>query len=248
MSVIGSPMESSSAGVNGLEAQATNLGTGLEAGLPTVVRPLGREAEAGHVGARLKRALDVLLAATGLLAVLPLMALIALAIKLDSRGPALYRQRRPGRRGEPFMLVKFRTMHIDSAERFRRLDAAQQAEFWRYGKIERDPRVTCVGRVLRTYSLDELPQLWNVLKGEMSLVGPRPYLGEQLRQLGERQSILFRTRPGLTGLWQVSGRSNIPFRRRVAMDVYYVRNWSLGFDLLMLMRTLKVVLTGYGAY
>ena len=195
-----------------------------------------------------KRALDITMTcAIGALS-LPLAGLIALAIKLDSRGPVVFVQRRPGLDGKYFNIYKFRTMRTGREGDFRCLSAHLQKEFETYGKIRNDPRVTRVGRLLRRTSLDELPQLWNILKGDMSLVGPRPYLDQQVEELADRKQTIFRIRPGLTGVWQVNGRNDLVFRRRLAMDIWYVRNYSLRTDGMILLRTVTVVLRGNGAY
>lgn len=196
---------------------------------------------------RLKRLMDVLIVLFAGVLVLPLMALIALWIKLDSKGPVIFSQPRPGLHGKLFNIYKFRTMHVGAEARFSGLDEALREEFERYGKIRKDPRVTRAGRVLRRLSLDELPQLWNVLRGEMSLVGPRAYMMEQLPNL-EDYPLIFQVKPGLTGLWQVSGRNDLPFKKRLELDTYYVRHASILWDLAILGRTIRVVLTGHGAY
>lgn len=185
------------------------------------------------------------------MAVLPMMALIAVAIRLESRGPALFGHTRIGRRGEPFRIWKFRTMHQDGArileEHFRR-HPTDQVEWARSYKLRHDPRVTKLGRFLRKTSLDELPQLWNVLRGEMSLVGPRPIIASEIEKYGEAFHLYCRVVPGLTGMWQVSGRSETDYGQRVDLDTFYVRNWSPWLDVYLLARTFKVVLRGEGAY
>jgi len=195
----------------------------------------------------LKRASDVLIAGLILLGLAPLLALLALAIKLDSRGPILYRQLRVGKDGRHFWMLKFRSMCQDAErqlEQVRRLNEASGPLF----KIKADPRVTRVGRIMRRYSLDEFPQLINVLKGEMSLVGPRPPLPSEVEQYEEWQYGRLRAVPGMTGLWQVSGRSEISFQEMVRLDLHYVRNWSLGLDMSILVRTIPAVFTNRGAY
>ncbi len=192
----------------------------------------------------IKRGIDIL-AAGGLLLVLsPLLVIIAIAIKLDSGGPILFRQRRVGKGGKVFRIVKFRTM-IDGAERLRGELMTRSADP-NWIKLERDPRVTRLGGLLRKSSLDELPQLWNVLKGQMSLVGPRP-LPEQEDSLvhGWGRGRLDLT-PGITGYWQVLGRTNIPFTEMVKLDYVYVTNWSLWTDVRLIVRTLPVVLSRRG--
>ncbi|MBL1066644.1 sugar transferase [Streptomyces sp. 7-21] len=195
-----------------------------------------------------KAALDRTAAALGLLLLAPLLALIALAIRLDSPGPALYRQTRIGHRGAPFTLWKFRTMVAD-AERLRPgLEASNEHVTGPLFKIRRDPRVTRVGRLLRRTSLDELPQLVNVLRGEMSLVGPRPPLPGEVASYGVAELRRLSVKPGLTGLWQVSGRSELSWDEGLALDLSYADNWSVTGDLDVLARTVRAVLDGRGAY
>ncbi len=199
----------------------------------------------------LKRLLELLLIALSLPLLLPVLGLICLAIRFDSKGPVIFKHQRLGLGGKHFMTYKFRTMHLDAS---RMLDEylAQHPELreeWdRDQKLRNDPRVTRVGRLLRLTSLDELPQLWNVVKGEMSLVGPRPIVDDEVPRYGRDYSIIFRVRPGLTGLWQVSGRNNVDYPERVQMDCLYVRNWSVWLDLYLIARTFRAVLLARGAY
>ncbi|MFN0091906.1 MAG: sugar transferase, partial [Acidimicrobiales bacterium] len=193
-----------------------------------------------------KRAFDLLGAGLGLaLTALP-MAVVAAAIKLDSPGPVLYRQRRVGRDGAPIRMLKFRTMHTGADAAHARLAELNEADGPLF-KMRRDPRVTRVGRLLRQSSIDELPQLWNVLRGEMSLVGPRPALPEEAAQWSAELRDRLRVRPGMTGMWQVSGRSDASFEEYSRLDLYYVDNWSLLTDLAILARTAPAVLAGRGA-
>ncbi len=200
----------------------------------------------------IKRAFDVSLSLTIGAIVAPIVAVLAVAIRLDSPGPAFYGQTRLGRRRREFVCMKLRTMRIGSdASLTAHLANDEQAnrDWAQFAKLKvDDPRLTRSGRVLRRWSLDELPQLWNVIKGEMSLVGPRPYLGAELDRMGAAADTVLRARPGLTGLWQVSGRNELPFEQRVLLDEYYVRNWSLWMDAMILVRTLGAVLRGRGAY
>jgi Undecaprenyl-phosphate galactose phosphotransferase WbaP len=186
---------------------------------------------------------------------LPMVALTILVlcalVKLESPGPAFYGQRRVGVGNSTFRIWKLRTMQVNGEELLQQAlakDAAMRQEWLRDRKLRRDPRVTRVGRFLRKTSLDELPQIWNVLRGEMSLVGPRPIVEEEIEQYGSNFNLYCRVTPGLTGLWQVSGRSAVSCRDRVRLDSYYVRNWSPWLDLYILARTAKVVLSGAGAY
>jgi Undecaprenyl-phosphate galactose phosphotransferase WbaP len=186
-----------------------------------------------------KRIVDIIAACAGAI------------IRLTSRGPALYGHQRVGARGETFTAWKFRTM-INNSEEALRHHLAEHPELgdeWRRDqKLRNDPRITWIGRILRRTSFDELPQLWNVIRGEMSLVGPRPIVENEIERYGPRYSLYRRVRPGLTGLWQVSGRNNLSYAERVHLDEYYVRNWSIWLDLYILSRTIKVVVTGEGAY
>jgi exopolysaccharide biosynthesis polyprenyl glycosylphosphotransferase len=192
----------------------------------------------------LKRTMDIVGAVAVLLLTAPLFAVIALAIKLDSRGPIFFRQERIGLWGRRFRLVKFRTMEVDAEERREELLAESKDPGWLL--LDDDPRVTRVGRFLRHWSLDELPQLWNVLKGEMSLVGPRPLIDSEDRQLdGWRRSRIDLV-PGLTGLWQVLGRTSLPFEEMIRLDYLYVTNWSLWTDILLMLRTVPAVVLRRG--
>jgi Undecaprenyl-phosphate galactose phosphotransferase WbaP len=185
------------------------------------------------------------------LVLLPLFGLLAVLVRASSSGPVFFRQQRIGRQRRLFACVKFRTMYTDAEKRLPDLldgDARTRAEYERYARITNDPRVTPIGRFLRRTSLDELPQVWNVLRGEMALVGPRPYLPREAEKVGEYLDTIVRVRPGMTGLWQVSGRAELPFRERNVLDEYYIRNWSLWMDLSILLRTLRAVVGGRGAY
>ena len=200
---------------------------------------------------RLKRTLDLFGAVVGGLLISPLLLAIVIAIKLDSPGPAFYGHRRLGTRDGHFLCWKFRTMHVNAEgllDRYLQGNATLQAEWEQNHKLCNDPRVTRVGRLLRKVSLDELPQLWNVLLGEMSLTGPRPIVDAEVPKYKEDYALYKRIRPGMSGFWQVSGRSDTDYDERVAMDSYYVRNWSVWLDVFILARTVKVVLYGRGAY
>jgi exopolysaccharide biosynthesis polyprenyl glycosylphosphotransferase len=193
-----------------------------------------------------KLLMDRLVAAIGLLVLLPVLAGVAIAIRASDKGPVFFRQRRVGREGKTFKVWKFRTMYVDAEERLAALVDQNESDGLLF-KIKNDPRVTPVGRFLRASSLDELPQLINVLLGEMSLVGPRPLPAEDGDFLGDVRRRLL-VRPGMTGLWQVSGRSDLSWDDAVRLDLYYVDNWSLTFDLTILWRTVGVVLGSKGAY
>ena len=196
-----------------------------------------------------KRSLDVSLTVFGGLCILPLLILISLLIKLDSRGPILYWQPRLGRDGRHFPAAKFRSMHGDGEARLRAVlesDPKLAAEYEEFHKLARDPRVTRIGRFLRKYSLDELPQLLSVIRGDMSLVGPRPYLEREVKDMEGLEIVILRATPGMTGMWQVSDRNTTGFAERLKMDVHYVRNWSPWLDIYILARTFEVVLRGTG--
>ncbi|WP_276605488.1 sugar transferase [Thermus caldilimi] len=199
----------------------------------------------------LKRALDLVGGVVLLVPFLLLYPVVALLLRLEDPGPVLYRHLRVGQGGRRFFALKFRTMRQDGEEVLRRhLEAnpEAQAEWMRERKLREDPRVLRVGRWLRRLSLDELPQALNVLRGEMSLVGPRPVTEEELERYGEALELYLRVRPGLTGLWQVSGRNGVPYERRVALDRYYVQNWSVWLDLYLLARTAWAVCRKEGAW
>jgi lipopolysaccharide/colanic/teichoic acid biosynthesis glycosyltransferase len=196
-----------------------------------------------------KRALDVGLTVFGGLCILPLLLLIATLIKLDSRGPILYWQPRLGRDGRHFPAAKFRSMYGDGEARLQKLlesDPKLKAEYEEFHKLARDPRITRIGRILRKYSLDELPQLLSVLSGDMSLVGPRPYLEREVKDMEGLEIVILRATPGMTGMWQVSDRNTTGFSERLKMDVHYVRNWSPWLDIYILARTFEVVIRGTG--
>lgn len=197
-------------------------------------------------GLALKRVLDVVVAAAALLVTLPVLGAALLAIKLDDpRSPLIFRQQRVGRHGRPFTLFKLRTM-VPNAEAMRPLLAHRNEMVGPVFKIRDDPRITRVGRVLRRYSVDELPQLWNVMRGDMSLVGPRPQLPDEVRAYAPDFRRRLALRPGLTCLWQVSGRNRVDFEEWMALDLRYVDNWSLWLDLGILLRTIPAVLIGSG--
>jgi exopolysaccharide biosynthesis polyprenyl glycosylphosphotransferase len=195
----------------------------------------------------LKRTLDIVVSTLLLLVSAPLLLLVAGAIRLDTPGPFLFRQRRIGKDARPFTMLKLRTMVADAEQRLddvRHLDETEGHFF----KVTEDPRITRVGRFLRTWSIDELPQLVNVLRGDMSLVGPRPPLPHEVAEYDAWQLRRLRVRPGLTGIWQVSGRSSIPFDEAVRLDLFYIENWSLGYDVYLLGRTVAAVLSRRGAW
>ena len=198
----------------------------------------------------LKRVLDIVGALAIGLAFSPLLLVIAVRMGLED-GPTLFRHRRIGQGGRTFECLKFRTMVPNAEQILRDLlerDPEARAEWLRDHKLRSDPRVTRLGRFLRKTSLDELPQIWNVLRGEMSLVGPRPIVKDEMLRYGRYLPAYMAAKPGITGLWQVTGRNDTNYRRRVVMDTYYVRKQTLLMDLRILFKTVKVVLWGHGAY
>ncbi|MFE7750209.1 sugar transferase [Streptomyces sp. NPDC057428] len=197
--------------------------------------------------ALLKTVVDRAGAALGLLVLAPLLFGVALAVRLSSPGPVFHRQTRHGRHNRPFTMWKFRTMVADAEGRREQLSTANESEGPMF-KMRRDPRVTRIGHALRRTSVDELPQLLNVLRGDMSLVGPRPPLPEEVSRYDERELRRLAVRPGLTGLWQVSGRSDLSWQETVSLDLWYVDNWSVAGDMGLLARTVRAVTDGRGAY
>ena len=200
---------------------------------------------------RLKRLFDMTAAGAALIALAPLFGGVALVLKLTDPGPILYGHRRVGRGGRSFACLKFRTMVVDGDEvldRLLRNDPAARAEWEATRKLRRDPRVTDLGRALRRTSLDELPQLLNILRGEMSVVGPRPVVDDELARYGRSASAYLSVRPGLTGLWQVSGRSDTTYRERIMLDRHYAARRSMAMDLAIVARTIPAVLRSSGSY
>ena len=195
----------------------------------------------------MKKAFDLVVSSLVVLIGLPLWLLIALAIRLDSRGPVLYHDRRIGVGEREFGMLKFRTMVQGAAELQDELEDQNEAEGALF-KIREDPRVTRVGRFLRRLSLDEMPQVLNVLGGQMSLVGPRPLPVRDYRRLEAWHRKRYNVLPGITGLWQISGRSSLTFDDLVRLDFYYIENWSIWLDISILVKTLPAVISGRGAY
>ena len=196
----------------------------------------------------LKRLFDVVLASLILVSLSPIWLLIAVAIRMTDFGPVFFVQTRIGKGGVPFSCLKFRSMRVNSDRLKEKLAAASHHEDSRTFKIPRDPRVTWIGRVLRKSSLDELPQLWNVIRGDMSLVGPRPPVPQEVAAYGSQDWKRLEVKPGLTCIWQVNGRGDIPFERQVVMDVEYVENRCLALDFKLLFLTIPAVITARGAY
>jgi lipopolysaccharide/colanic/teichoic acid biosynthesis glycosyltransferase len=194
-----------------------------------------------------KRGMDIALSVFAIVVLTPLLLVVAVLVKMSSRGSIFYVQERVGRGGEPFKILKFRSMYEDAHDQ-RRAHAHQNMHDGPIFKIRDDPRVTPVGRAIRRLSIDELPQLFNVLKGDMSLVGPRPPLPEEFLHYGAREQQRLLVKPGVTCIWQVSGRSDLDFDTWVDMDIAYIQTWSLRLDVALLARTIPAVLTGRGAY
>ena len=213
-------------------------------GLPLIHVEIPQYDGAKHV---LKRALDIVLGGAALLVVSPVLLVIGLLVKLDSPGPVLFRQERVGRNGQTFHMVKIRSMVRSAEDQLAGLLDQNEGSGVLF-KIRSDPRITRVGRVLRKYSLDELPQLWNIVMGQMSLVGPRPPLPSEVQNYETHVHRRLYIKPGLTGMWQVNGRSNLTWEESVRLDLYYVENWSLAGDLMIIWRTVKIVLQPLGAY
>jgi exopolysaccharide biosynthesis polyprenyl glycosylphosphotransferase len=216
-------------------------------------------AGASTLGLAIKRAIDIGSSLFVLVFGIPFYALIAVLIKLTSEGPVLFAQERIGQDGKPFKFYKFRTMVLNNDDEVHRqfavnfikgtvMNEVHPSNGQNVYKIVKDPRVTPIGKFLRRTSLDELPQFINVLKGEMSLVGPRPPLNYEIAHYKEWHKKRLFAKPGLTGLWQVSGRSTVPFEEMVALDLYYIENWSLLFDLKIILRTIPVMFFGFGAF
>ena len=198
-----------------------------------------------------KRVFDIVFASVALLTFLPILLAGAIAMKAESGGPLFFRQRRLGTNGVPFQIVKFRTM-VPNAESvlsaYLALDPQAKAEWEADRKLRNDPRITRAGAIMRKFSLDEVPQFWNVLKGEMSIVGPRPIVQAEMQYYGADFHSYAAVRPGITGLWQVSGRNDVSYPNRVALDCKYVRSWSLGADFGIIFKTVSTVLRAVGAY
>jgi exopolysaccharide biosynthesis polyprenyl glycosylphosphotransferase len=237
---------------------ASNAVLGSLAGIPMIEIRLTPLDGWGRIA---KRAFDVLGALLGIIVLSPVLLIVALLVKLqEPRGPVIYRHRRLSRTGRELYVLKFRTMswkystgedrpHKTAEDAFRAMGREDLIEeFKKVQKVENDPRVSSLGNFLRKSSLDELPQLFNVLRGDMSMVGPRPILPVELKHYGERSASFLALKPGVTGLWQISGRNDISYEDRVKLDIYYVENWTLWLDLKILVKTVLTILNGRGAY
>ncbi len=198
----------------------------------------------------LKNLQELLMSVAAAVVLFPALLLLATAVKLTSRGPIFYRAKRLGRNDKPIQVYKFRTMYIDADANLERMLAENphlQREWERKFKLDNDPRITPLGRFLRRTSLDELPQLWNVIKGDMALIGPRPIVDQEKRYYRQQYDVFSRVKPGVTGLWQVTGRSDTSYETRILLDMFYIMNWSPWLDYFILLKTVKEVLQGRGA-
>ena len=195
----------------------------------------------------LKRTLDIILSSIALIIFLPIFLLLILIIRLDSKGPALFGHKRIGKNGKEISVYKFRSMVINAQEVLENFTPEQKAEFEKNFKLENDPRITRVGNFLRKTSLDELPQLVNILKGDMSIVGPRPIVKAEINKYGEFANKLFSVTPGLTGHWQANGRSDTTYEERVQMDMFYIENRNLALDIKIIFQTVASVIKKEGA-
>jgi len=210
----------------------------------------GATLDTSDLALAVKRLMDIAGALFFFAVFLPLFLFIALGVGLTSKGPIIYSQQRIGLHGRRFRFYKFRSMVQNSDEVFSSFldsDSEARSQWEQYQKLDRDPRITWFGQFIRRTSLDELPQFWNVLVGDMSLVGPRPCMPSQKGLYGAHWRSYCAVRPGITGLWQVSGRNRLTYEQRVGLDSQYVRNWSLALDVKVLLRTVGVVLTGHGS-
>ena len=210
-----------------------------------------RGAKDHPLGRTSKRAVDLVVATIALVALAPLLAIVAIIVKLGDGGPFLYSHTRVGFGGAPFGCLKFRTMKTDASAQLAELleaDPAARMEWEATRKLRKDPRISVAGEILRRSSLDELPQLINVVRGEMSLVGPRPVTAEELPRYGEHVATYLAARPGLTGQWQTSGRNDVSYQTRVSLDVHYVRTWSHWRDFLIMVKTVPSLFSQRGSY
>jgi lipopolysaccharide/colanic/teichoic acid biosynthesis glycosyltransferase len=198
-----------------------------------------------------KRTFDIVFSIFLIFLFSPIIVITAILIKLTSKGSIFYIQKRPGRFGKIIKIYKFRTMYLDAEKKLEEILKSNEKlreEFMKYRKLKNDPRITPIGKILRRFSIDEIPQLFNVLKGDMSIVGPRPYQIDEIEHMGEYKDIVLSVRPGLTGLWQISGRSDLSFQAKLKIETWYVLNWNLWLDLFIIIRTIPAVISGKGAY
>lgn len=199
------------------------------------------------IGLAIKRLIDIIASLILIFIISPIFIITAVAVKLDSKGSIIYKQQRIGKNGKQFNMLKFRSMVTDADALLKKLQTKNEMDGIAF-KMKDDPRITNVGRFIRKYSIDELPQLFNVLKGDMSLVGPRPPLPNEVERYGDWEWRRLEVLPGITGLWQVSGRSDLSFQQWMNLDIYYIENWSIAFDIKILLKTIPVVIKGEGAY
>ncbi len=195
----------------------------------------------------LKRFIDIIIGTIGLIVCIPIFIIIGIAIKIDSKGPVFFKHKRIGKHGKKLEIYKFRTMIENAEEAMKNFTEEQKKEFAENFKLENDPRVTRVGKILRKTSLDELPQIINILKGEMSIIGPRPVVRSELEKYGSNQDKFLSVAPGLTGYWAANGRSDVSYEERMALELYYVNNRSLILDMKIFFKTIGSVLKGRGA-
>lgn len=199
-----------------------------------------------------KRVFDMIISLISILLLLPFLIILSIIIKINSKGDIFFVQDRFGKDGKVFKLVKFKTMYRDADKRLEEyfMKNPQFKKEWKqYKKLKTyDPRITVVGKFLRRFSLDELPQFFNVLKGEMSIVGPRPYLVQEKKEIRQFSDVIFKVKPGITGVWQVKGRNELSFKSRIKMEIFYVQNLSLFLDIIIILKTFRVVIKGEGAY
>lgn len=195
----------------------------------------------------LKRSLDIILGILAIVLLSPLMIIVSIAIKLNSKGSVIFKQKRVGLNGKYFNIYKFRTMVCNAEDTLKKLTEEQKREFEKNFKLENDPRITSIGKILRKTSLDELPQLLNIVYGNMSIVGPRPIVQKEIYKYGKYTKKLFSVKPGLTGMWQANGRSSTSYHQRIRMDMYYIDNRSLWMDFKIIVKTAMSVLKREGA-
>lgn len=233
------------------EAQRIEVGKSWSSVAKTASKSDQRASIPQPIGKSSKRIVDVILASTALVLLSPLLLLVAIIVKLSDGGPVFYSHSRIGLGGASFKCLKFRTMRPNAGAQLAELlkvNPEAKIEWEATRKLKSDPRVTVVGGILRESSIDELPQLINIVRGEMSLVGPRPITAEELPLYGEHVSSYMAGRPGLTGHWQISGRSDVSYQQRVRLDVQYLQNWSLAWDLVIIAKTVPVLFSHRGSY
>lgn len=195
----------------------------------------------------IKRVLDIILATIGLVILLPVFLILGIIIKIDSKGPVFFAHNRVGKNGKSFKMYKFRTMHKNAQDMIKDFNEEQMKEWKENYKLTNDPRITKVGNILRKTSIDELPQIWNIIKGDLSIIGPRPVIDEELEKYGENKEKFLSVTPGLTGYWQANGRSDTTYEERMQMELYYVDNISFKLDIKIFFKTIISVIKREGA-